>query len=97
MNGSIKGSRGNWSFVFDLPRVDGKRRQAYRRGLADRAGQRRAGRVHGPGRDRDRGALRAEPGGDGRADAAAGPGDDSDLSLQGEKCGRFQGFDTVGC
>ena len=34
MNGSVKGSRGNWSFVFDLPKVDGKRRQVYRRGFA---------------------------------------------------------------
>lgn len=33
MNGSVKGSRRNWSYVFDLPSTDGKRRQAKKRGF----------------------------------------------------------------
>ena len=34
MNGSVKGSRATgWSFIFDPPRVNGKRRQVHRRGF----------------------------------------------------------------
>jgi integrase len=37
MKGAVHGSRGDWWFVVDLPRVGGKRQQAKRRGFATKA------------------------------------------------------------